>query len=495
MEKFTLSDADDVFPGAGLDTSGDDSITALGGNDQVDAGAGNDNVYGGLGEDTLFGGLGDDWLEGGAALGMDQLYGGAGNDVLRGEVCYGGQGDDSLGTEFNSTSEGGLLYGGDGNDLFYHFVGRDTIWAGNGDDTVRARFDTALPDFDSILHGEAGTDVLSFDVYRGFGQVLVTDFSLTVSGDAWTLTLNGDGVGVVDGFEAQLGAIYAGNVTLQGSDGDDRIYIEASTGDLAMGGGNDTLTFESIGHFQIDGGDGADLIEFNLGHRASLFVLDARQAVTTVSVAGVPASTIEGVETWHIGGSHHNDLIYLSDGNDIVTEPIHQSGSDTFYGGAGDDTLDGGRYKDFVSGDAGRDKLFGGAGDDTITGGLGRDYLAAGSGRDVLVFNSLADSGTAYGQGVIDNVTYFQIDATQGSGLYIDRIDLSAIDAMAGVAGDQAFSFIGTAEFSAEGQVRVVQSGTATFLQVNAVGSTGSDMTVCLLAVTAAAIGVEDFIL
>ena len=44
MKNFTLSDADDVFPGAGLDTSGDDSITALGGNDQVDAGAGNDIV-------------------------------------------------------------------------------------------------------------------------------------------------------------------------------------------------------------------------------------------------------------------------------------------------------------------------------------------------------------------------------------------------------------------------------------------------------------------
>ena len=38
--------------------------------------------------------------------------------------------------------------------------------------------------------------------------------------------------------------------------------------------------------------------------------------------------------------------------------------------------------------------------------------------------------------------------------LVVDIIDLSALDANAGIGGNQAFSFIGTAAFSGAGQLR-----------------------------------------
>lgn len=48
-----------------------------------------------------------------------------------------------------------------------------------------------------------------------------------------------------------------------------------------------------------------------------------------------------------------------------------------------------------------------------------------------------------------------------------DRIDLSAIDANNLMTGNQAFSFRGTAAFTAPGQVRYSQSGGNTILEVN----------------------------
>ena len=71
------------------------------------------------------------------------------------------------------------------------------------------------------------------------------------------------------------------------------------------------------------------------------------------------------------------------------------------FGGAGDDTLNGGTGKDFLfgnagddtlNGDEGNDRLFGGSGNDSLDGGLGDDILNGGSGNDALEGNKGNDT-------------------------------------------------------------------------------------------------------
>ncbi len=113
-----------------------------------------------------------------------------------------------------------------------------------------------------------------------------------------------------------------------------------------------------------------------------------------------------------------------------------RGGDDTMYGNGGNDTLDGGM---------GRDLLHGGAGSDRLIGGVGNDWLSGGAGADVFVLKGVSELGlTAPGT---DNIA----DFTRG----LDRIDLSAIDAMSGTAGNQAFVFVGRNAFGTSGRGEV----------------------------------------
>jgi hypothetical protein len=102
---------------------------------------------------------------------------------------------------------------------------------------------------------------------------------------------------------------------------------------------------------------------------------------------------------------------------------------------SGKDVITGGRYSDNLSGFNGND---------TIAGGGGADFLSGGRGADRFVFKAASESRWSN----IDTITDFS--RSQG-----DKIDLSKIDAKAGVGGNQAFTFIGAAEFSSrKGELR-----------------------------------------
>lgn len=123
--------------------------------------------------------------------------------------------------------------------------------------------------------------------------------------------------------------------------------------------------------------------------------------------------------------------------------------ADTIYGGGGNDTLEGRGGNDLLHGDAGNDRIYGGGGDDVlyggggddsiagaqgndrIVGGLGSDVLTGGAGSDTFVYRSLSELSTTYGAEWITDWDE------------LDRIDLSAIDANALIAGNQAFEFAG----------------------------------------------------
>ena len=65
-----------------------------------------------------------------------------------------------------------------------------------------------------------------------------------------------------------------------------------------------------------------------------------------------------------------------------------------------------------------------------------------------------------------------------------DRLDFRAIDALAGGA-DDAFSFIGSAAFSAAGQIRVYDNGVNTFVEVNTGGTLDAEMLIQLSGIHA----------
>ena len=102
-------------------------------------------------------------------------------------------------------------------------------------------------------------------------------------------------------------------------------------------------------------------------------------------------------------------------------------------------------------GGSGNDRLLGGSGNDLLSGGAGRDLLSGDAGEDVFRFDRVADSR----RGAVDRIT----DFSPG-----DLVDLSRIDAVAGGA-DDAFVFVGDADFTAAGQLRAFVSGGTTFLE------------------------------
>ena len=128
--------------------------------------------------------------------------------------------------------------------------------------------------------------------------------------------------------------------------------------------------------------------------------------------------------------------------------------ADTLTGGAAEDKINGLGGNDTLSGAGGADTIDGGDGADTLVGGAGADRLTGGAGADTFTYQALSDSSAA--------LTDFLTDFSTAQG---DKIGLSAIDANTGLAGDQAFSWIGTSAFSGvAGQLRYYQSGGDTFV-------------------------------
>ncbi|MDT0508385.1 M10 family metallopeptidase C-terminal domain-containing protein [Novosphingobium sp. MMS21-SN21R] len=108
----------------------------------------------------------------------------------------------------------------------------------------------------------------------------------------------------------------------------------------------------------------------------------------------------------------------------------------TLTGDGGTNTLVGMSGDDVVYGLAGNDVLRGASGDDFLAGGLGADKLTGGSGADIFQFNAAAESTLVR----MDEI----LDFSEVAG---DRLDLSRIDAVSQVAGNQAF-VLGADSFS-----------------------------------------------
>ena len=179
----------------------------------------------------------------------------------------------------------------------------------------------------------------------------------------------------------------------------------------------------------------------------------------------------------------HDDTAYAGPGDDTVIggtgndRLFGQDGNDWLQGMAQDDVLCGGNGNDRLDGGSGNDRVNGDAGNDSITGGPGADILAGGTGADTFYYSSADFAGTA----LANRDTILDFSSAQG-----DRIDLSAVDANStNTSGDDAFVYIGAAEFSkTPGELRFQVTGANGLLSGDLNGDGIADFIICLKSVT-----------
>lgn len=250
--------------------------------------------------------------------------------------------------------------------------------------------DNANAAVNALGTGQSLTDTLTVQTIDGTLQAIV----ITINGADETLITGTAGADVLIGTGV-------GELIL-GLEGNDRLTGNGGSDTLNGGSGNDSLY----------GGDGDDQLMFDTNDRvqsggAGIDTLIVSRGITVNLAAADQISGDRGVAS----GIENVDATYATSAVVLV-------------------------------GSSGVNILAGGAAGDRLTGGLGSDVLTGNAGADRFIYRSVAES-TAAAQDEI-------ADFTHG----VDRIDVSAIDAISGTSTNNTFKFIGTASFSATGQLR-----------------------------------------
>ena len=366
------------------------------------------------------------------------------------ENASGGSGNDTIvGNSADNRLDGGggadALAGGNGNDTYIVDNSGDTIseGAGLGFDTVFATVSHALEANveNLVLQGTAAID--------GTGNADAN----AITGNAGDNVLDGQG-----GADQLFGG--AGNDTyivdnasdvlieFQGQ-GTDKVLSSISFSiDLIPDVENIVLTgaanIDATGNFHdnhltgnsgvnvLSGGDGNDIYDLSAGDTV---IENAGEGIDTELSATASLVLFGNVELGELDGLGNFNLT----GNEL---------DNTLRGNAGRNAIVGGDGADLLTGASGNDRLYGGVGDDTLNGGIGRDVMSGGQGADVFVFARIADSGKAPASR--DTI----LDFHHGE----DKIDLHAIDAVAGTAKNNAFRFIGAADFhGVKGELHLIK--------------------------------------
>lgn len=256
------------------------------------------------------------------------------------------------------------------------------------------------------------------DAYDAAGQIQQTVFQ-NDDGSQRTINWSLSKIVGTDSSETLRGT--AGDDWLIGGDGDDVLIGGAGRDRLEGGLGNDVYYTDDLAEFVIElPGEGIDTVRSNGNH---------------------------------VLGANIENLVMLSG--------IYGTGNELdnrINGNAENNVLSGESGNDYLLGLAGNDLIVGGEGDDLIEGGAGADTLSGNYGADTFIFRNISDLS------IRTSTTDLIRDFSYAGG---DRISLNFIDANEGVAGDQAFKFIGTQGFNGPGEVRYVQFGGETCVLLN----------------------------
>jgi Ca2+-binding RTX toxin-like protein len=369
--------------------AGTDRFEIYAANATVDGGDDNDliNIRAGSGI-TASGGLGDDRFN---------FYGDASNVNL-----FGNDGNDDFFGYYHSLT--GAIVGGAGNDYFVQFTNGVILYGGDGSDIYRATVGNSATFSESVSEG-----IDSVQVARGQNYILpvnienisVQGFSGSTLGAVsvlWGNTLNNtivahNNVESIEGFDGndRISA-KGGDDTLKGDAGDD--YLDGGSGnDMIFGGnGNDTLQGRA-GNDAMTGGDGNDTYYIDslsdvVTEQFGEGIDHARVSIDNYTLADfVENGTISsGVGGLTLNGNALANLLTGSAGNDTLNGV---DGNDTLKGGAGNDTLAGGNDNDVLNGGTGDDAMNGGAGNDTYYVDSASDTVTESFGTDT-VYSSVA---------------------------------------------------------------------------------------------------------
>jgi Ca2+-binding RTX toxin-like protein len=364
-----------VFLGAGNDVfdSRDGKVVGV-----VDGGAGNDILLLGAGDDTLIGGPGDDQLSGGDGFDVAS-YSGAGAGVTASLLNPQNNLGDAAGDTYQSIEgligsgfadrlfgdgSANTINGGFGNDVLFGDAGDDTLDGGNGADFMNG----------GLGNDRFFVDNLSDTIVELLGQGtdrLFSSISYTLNSGAEVETMSTTdhaGTGAID---------------LTGNELSQNIYGNAGANSLRGGGGGDVL--------------------IGFGGNDFYFVDDSRDTIVEGASEGAADRVFASVSYTLTAGAQ---VEIMSTSNNAGTAPINLTGnelSQSIFGNAGDNILEGGGGGDGMVGFGGNDRYIINDARDAVTesvgGGVDRVFTSVNytltAGSEVETMATTNDAGTA----------------------------------------------------------------------------------------------------
>lgn len=439
IEKFAGSSFDDVLIAS--PTQNLNNYNAGDGNDTISYAAATNAVFIDLNNDVEYGitnGQQDFSKPSGSFLSVESAIGSKFADVIKAlseeganASVDGGAGDDTI-TGFNATYS---IKGGDGNDsiTLNDYNSNDVVDGGAGTDTL---FIAPFPtDMSPIVFGAAtvlNVEILSIDTFSSrnittndatvaAGKTLTVEFGASVANQV-AAQLTFDGSAETDGNFNIQSAASSNNIVLgAGNDSIVTTSVSATTVDISHGG-DDTLTLGNeqnivnagaalTANDTITGGTSSDTLNLNGDYSAGLtFHTTTLTSVDTIALAAghsyklttVDANVAAGQSLTVDGSALGASDVLTFDGSreaDGFFSLTGGAGADTLTGGKGNDTIIGGDGNDVISGGAGSDNLQGGVGDDTfnLSGTLNTgDQVSGGDGNDTVSLSGDYSGGVTF---------------------------------------------------------------------------------------------------
>jgi Ca2+-binding RTX toxin-like protein len=436
--------------------------------------------------DLLAGTIRDGFGNSGTVTGIENVYGTGLADDLRGDsgdnLLFGGGGDDILRLQDGGNDR---VFAGAGNDTLFFIGSLDSADIVDGSDGV----DTL------VLQGPYGSLSLSFNVTR-IENISILGGGNTAFGEPGTnrhdyvLTTNDAN------FAAGVQARINGSALLEGEDFTFDGSAETDASFVVYGGrGRDTFTgglgndifFFAEGRFAdgdtVNGGPGYDGMFLRGNYTIDFTALGYTGLFASIENLTLSSATDERYARG--GGTEFDYNLTLSDaivgaGQQLTVNGTGLTASESMILDASQET-DGSLR---LFGGKASDVLKGGAMADLIHGNLGADTLAGGGGADSFRFQSTAESNA----GSRDHI----LDFTPGT----DRIELDRIDADTLVAGNQAFSWIGSNAFTGSaGELRAYETNGSWFVEGDTDGDGTADLVIALTLQGPVPLGAGDFVL